>query len=168
MISLISLGSLLVLAIFVPILSYLLLQRTTPLRKDMWIARIGIIALFIGSILIGLARTTGQFIAAQSLYLVELCYAPAITSVIASLAGLDDLHGTTGAGVVYMTVVFMRTVGSVVAGPIIFGMFRVGMNLGGDWIGLPFFFEAMLQVFTVAATFSVTGRLSHDTGEQYS
>ncbi|KAJ3493104.1 hypothetical protein NLG97_g4952 [Lecanicillium saksenae] len=161
MISLISTVSLFVLVVFVPAVSRWLLKRTTSFGKDLWISKIGILALFIGSILIGLAKTPVQFIAAQAIYSLDMCYTPAITSVIAALAGSDNREAA-GTGLVYMTVVFMRMIGSLVAGPVVFGVFRVGLSMGGDWIGLPFFFEAALQVFTVAITFSVQERKNEE------
>lgn len=154
MISLISMVSLIVMAVFVPAASHWLLKWKTPFGKDVWIARVGILALFLGSISVGLSKTTVQFIVAQSIYTIDMCYAPAITSVIVFLAGAESLEAS-GTGLIYMAVVFMRMIGSVVAGPIIFGLFRVGLSMEGDWIGLPFFFEALLQVFTVAVTFCV-------------
>ncbi|OAA80604.1 hypothetical protein LEL_00149 [Akanthomyces lecanii RCEF 1005] len=159
MISPISMVALFVLAVFVPAASHWLLKRKSAFGKDLWIAKIGILALFFGSILVVLSRTTMQFIVAQSIYTIDMCYALAIASVIAFLAGAESLEAS-GTGLVYMTVVFMRTEGSLVAGPIIFGVFRVGLSMGGDWIGLPFFFQVLLQVFTVAVTFCIRERRS--------
>lgn len=122
--------------------------------KDIIIARFGILALALGSLFIGLARTSGQFIAALIFYMAEMCYNPAITSIISAMAGVDTTQSSRSNSL-FMAIVFMDNIGGLVAGPIISSLLRVGMDKGGDWVGLPFFFEAGLQLITISIVFSL-------------
>jgi MFS family permease len=126
--------------------------------KDLVIARAGILLLAFGSLFVGLARTSEQFIAALVFYMTESCYMPAIISTIAAMAGVDNIQADR-TGSLYMAVVFMNNVGAIVAGPLISSLLRVGMSLGGDWVGLPFFAEAAMQIITICIVFSI--RESH-------
>lgn len=154
MVSVTSTATLIVMLVAVPFASRQLLKTRTAMGKDIWMARAGILSLAIGSLLIGLSRTSGQFIAALIFYMTEICYTPAITSIIAVMAGVDTL-GKDRTGSLYISVVFMNNLGGIAAGPIISSLLRVGMGLGGDWVGLPFFFEAALQLITICIVFSI-------------
>ncbi|PMB69505.1 hypothetical protein BM221_004149 [Beauveria bassiana] len=133
-------------------------KTRSAMGKDLVIARAGILSLAFGSLFVGLARTSEQFIAALVFYMTESCYMPAIISTIAAMAGVDNIQADR-TGSLYMAVVFMNNAGAIVAGPIISSLLRVGMSLGGDWVGLPFFVEAAIQIVTICIVFSI--RESH-------
>jgi hypothetical protein len=57
----------------------------------------------------------------------------------------DDLRGTLNA-----TIGFCERVGALIAVPIMSWAFKLGIGLGGNWIGLPFIFAAcMFSVSTI-------------------
>ncbi|OAA69112.1 Major facilitator superfamily transporter [Cordyceps fumosorosea ARSEF 2679] len=154
MVSVTSTTTLIVMVLLVPLASRKLLKTRSAMGKDLVIARAGILSLALGSLFVGLARTSGQFIAALVFYMTESCYMPAIISTIAAMAGVDSIQSDR-TGSLYMAVVFMNNLGAIVAGPIISSLLRVGMSLGGDWVGLPFFFEAAIQIITICIVFSI-------------
>ncbi|OAA80750.1 Major facilitator superfamily transporter [Akanthomyces lecanii RCEF 1005] len=154
MVSVTSTTTLIVMVLLVPFASRQLLKTRSAMGKDLIIARAGILSLAFGSLLVGLARTSEQFIAALVFYMTESCYMPAIISIIAAMAGVDNLQSER-TGSLYMTVVFMNNIGAIVAGPIVSSLLRVGMSRGGDWVGLPFFAEAAIQIFTICIVFSI-------------
>ncbi|KGQ12429.1 hypothetical protein BBAD15_g1804 [Beauveria bassiana D1-5] len=158
MVSVTSTTTLVVMVLLVPFASRHLLKTRSAMGKDLVIARAGILSLAFGSLFVGLARTSEQFIAALVFYMTESCYMPAIISTIAAMAGVDNIQADR-TGSLYMAVVFMNNVGAIVAGPIISSLLRVGMSLGGDWVGLPFFVEAAIQIVTICIVFSI--RESH-------
>ncbi|KAJ6781211.1 hypothetical protein PWT90_10567 [Aphanocladium album] len=123
--------------------------------KDLIIARAGIFSLALGSVFVGLAKNSEQFIAALVFYETESCYGPAIISIIAAMAGVDSIQKER-TGSLYIAVVFMRNIGAIVAGPIVSSLLRVGMSRGGDWVGLPFFVEGGIQVITIGIVFSIS------------
>ena len=154
MVSVTSTTTLIVMVLLVPFASRQLLKTRTAMGKDLIIARAGILSLAFGSLLVGLARTSEQFIAALVFYMTESCYMPAIISIIAAMAGVDNLQSER-TGSLYMAVVFMNNIGAIVAGPIVSSLLRAGMSRGGDWVGLPFFAEAAIQIFTICIVFSI-------------
>ena len=44
----------------------------------------------------------------------------------------------------YTAIAVLDTCGSLIAGPILSGTFRLGLRLGGGWISLPYMFAAGL------------------------
>lgn len=157
MTSVTSTATLVVMVILVPLASRHLLKTRSAMGKDLVIARAGILSLAIGSVLVGLARTSEQFIAALVFYMTDSCYMPAIVSIIAAMAGVDSIQKDR-TGSLYIVVVFMNNLGAIVAGPIVSSLLRVGMSLGGDWVGLPFFVEGSIQLITIAIVFSISER----------
>lgn len=138
----------------IPVASYLLLKRNTPTGKDIWISRVGILALVAGSFGIGFAPTSALFITALSVWRVEICYTPAVMSLIAHVAAIDD-EQKHQASLVYLCISFMRCTGIIVAGPLLAEAFRFGLRLGGSWLGLPFLMAGCLQVMAGIIVFAV-------------
>ncbi|KAJ3498540.1 hypothetical protein NLG97_g1033 [Lecanicillium saksenae] len=155
MVSITSTTTLIVMVLLVPLASRRLLRTHSAMGKDIIIARAGILSLALGSVFVGLAKTSEQFIAALVFYETESCYMPAIISVIAAMAGVDSIQKER-TGSLYIAVVFMKNLGAIVAGPIVSSLLRVGMRLGGDWVGLPFFVEGGIQLITIAIVFSIS------------
>ena len=146
--------SLFVLVVVIPIASRLLLKKLTPIGKDIWISRFGVICLALGSFGTGLAPTSSLFIASFAIYRVEICYTPAVISVIAGIAGVDDVHKNQ-TSLLYLCTSVMRSTGAIVAGPLLAEALRVGLRLGGNWLGLPFFVAGCLQVIAAVIVCSV-------------
>lgn len=140
--------------VLVPFVSRQLLKKHTVMGKDLWLSRIGIMSLALGSLFIGLARTSEQFLVALVFYMTDICYIPASSSLIADMAGVDTAERDR-TGSLYAAVTLLRNIGGTLAGPILSSFLRVGMHLGGDWLGLPFFFEAGLQLIPIAILFSI-------------
>lgn len=67
-------------------------------------------------------------------------------------------------GRLYAVIAIMDGIGSLVAGPLFSLMFRWGLKLGGDWLGLPFLLTTALFLLITAAIFAV--RLQEDEHEE--
>lgn len=148
-----SIVSLAVMVVAVPITSHMLLKKFTPIGKDIWISRFGVLCLTAGSFAIGLAPTSALFTAAFAVYRVEVCYTPAVISLIAGIAGVDDARREQ-TSLLYLCISFMRCAGAIVAGPLLAAAFRAGLHLGGRWIGLPFIVAGCLQAIAAVIVFS--------------
>lgn len=152
-----SIVSIFVMLVAVPVATRFLMKRNTALGKDIWIARLGILSLIVGCFGVGAAPTGALFVLALSLYRVNICYDPAIMSIIASMAGIDG-ENEKHSSLVYMCISFMRCVGTVISGPLLAFCFRIGMRLGNEWLGLPFFMATVLQVCVAVILFTVRDR----------
>ena len=149
----------------VPFATFLLLKWNTPTGKDIWISRIGILSLVTGSFGMGLAPTSAMFITALSVWRVETCYTPAVMSLIAHVAGIDDVQKDQ-TGLVYLCMSFIRCTGIIIGGPLLAEALRLGLRYGGGWLGLPFLAAGCLQFIAAIIVFSVREKRTSHPPEQ--
>ncbi|OAA54664.1 Major facilitator superfamily transporter [Cordyceps fumosorosea ARSEF 2679] len=134
------------LVLVLPALSWLLLRRGGPaLSKDLWLARGSGAVQVLGSFLTALAPTGPAFVFAVALYECQRGYMPSIVSVIIAVA---ERAGVTQQSTVYACVSTMSATGSMLAGPVMASAFRVGLEWGQSWYGLPFLAAGVLQLCT--------------------
>lgn len=148
--------SLLTMLVVMPIASRLCLQRLgmTGMAKDLWLARLSGIIAVIGCVIIAAAANGYLF----SVGLVWFALGSAMTPLIRSL--LNNMVEEHHIGTVNTLVGFMETAGLTIAGPLLAKSLGVGLNLGGPWIGLPFFTAG--SFFTISCTILWTFRLPDD------
>lgn len=63
-------------------------------------------------------------------------------------------------GTLFTAMGMLTAAGALVAGPLLAGMFKWGLSLGGGWMGLPFLAVSTLFALSVAAVMAV--RLSSE------
>ncbi|POR35886.1 Uncharacterized protein TPAR_03920 [Tolypocladium paradoxum] len=137
--------------IILPVVSQLLAKASslTPLMKDLWLARGSILLLVTGSFGLGLAPTSSTMIANLVLYSLGTGYGAAIRSLLTGA-----VHGEH-TGLLYAMMSFLENTGSLIAGPLLALTFRVGLDSGGVWIGLPFIGAGFLFSLAAAIVFGV-------------
>ncbi|KAL3428495.1 MFS multidrug transporter [Phlyctema vagabunda] len=111
-------------------------------RKDLWLARVSILFLPTGFIMIGLAQTPG--VAGLGLMITTLGtgYSSLVRSLVTSMT---EPHHVAR---LYTAVTVFDTLGSLISGPILAVLYQWGMRLGGGWIGMPFFVAGILTGLT--------------------
>jgi hypothetical protein len=113
--------SLFVLIVIIPIPSRLPLQKYTPIGKDIG-SRGSVSSVWLwaalGSFGTGLTATPTLLIVAFAIYSVEVCYTPAVISLIAGTAGVDDVHKNQ-TSLLYLSTSVMRSIGTIVAGSLL-------------------------------------------------
>lgn len=124
-----------------------------PLIKDWWILRVSAIIGVVGSLAMGLAPTVPLFISAMVFNEFGCGLQAALRAIIITLV---DQTQTA----LVMTVMGMFfTVSEMVVGPLMAETFKLGMNLGGVWVGMPYIASAaMLSITTVLVTLVPIGR----------
>ncbi|EGX95999.1 Major facilitator superfamily transporter [Cordyceps militaris CM01] len=143
--SVVSAANLSMLVLVLPALSWLMLRANlSALRKDLWLARGSGGLQVLGSFLTALAPTGGTFVAAIALYECNRGYMPSMVSVIVSVA--ERSAGITQQSTVYACVSTMSATGAMLAGPVMASAFRVGLQWGQSWYGLPFLAAGLLQM----------------------
>lgn len=125
----------------------------TPLIKDWWILRVSAVIGVLGSLAMGMADTIPLFISA-------MIFAECGGGLQAALSGIvTQLVDQTHIALVMTVLSMFFTISEMVAGPLMAQMFRVGMDLGGAWIGMPYIASAaILSVGTVLVIFAPIGR----------
>lgn len=121
------------------------------IAKDLWLVRLSFVALLIGSIAIGLSPTPATLIASLVIYGIGTGNELAMRGLISQAAG--DRVAT-----VFTTMGVMETAGIVMSGPILTAVYKLGIQLKGGWLGLPFFFAASLFLVANCIFFSVPTR----------
>ncbi|KAM3507962.1 hypothetical protein MY10362_001465 [Beauveria mimosiformis] len=153
--SVVSVANLATLVAVLPALSWLMLRRRrrdgggggmSALQKDLWLARGSGCVQVLGSFLTALAPTGPAFVAAIALYECNRGYMPSVVSVIVSVA---ERAGIAQQTTVYACVSTMSATGAMLAGPVMASAFRVGLQWGQSWYGLPFLAAGLLQLFTL-------------------
>jgi len=128
-----ALGCLVPIVIIVPLASRALTKLSIPaLVKDLWIARISAVCLVIGTFGVGLAPTAALMVIGLVVSAFGFGYGPAMRSLLTATVGSDQvamLYGMMG---------LLQNTGLIIAGPLIAVEFRVGLEWGGFWVGLPF------------------------------
>lgn len=134
----------LILVILPALAQFLLVKvRLAPLAKDVWMARGSIIVLILGAFVIGLAASPAWLVVGLVLFALGSGFSASAKSLLAAVAKGHDV------GMLYTTVSFVEMSGLLIASPLLAASFRIGMELGGGWVGLPFI--AAGGLFTLAA-----------------
>ena len=146
--------SLLTMLVVMPVASRLCLQRLgmTGMAKDLWLARLSGIIAVIGCVIIAAAANGSLFSVGLVWFALGAAMPPLIRSLVNNM--VEEHH----IGTVNTLVGFMETAGLTIAGPVLAKSLGVGLNLGGPWVGLPFFTAA--SFFAISCTILWTFRLS--------
>ncbi|OAA80236.1 Major facilitator superfamily domain, general substrate transporter [Akanthomyces lecanii RCEF 1005] len=114
--------------------------KVLPITQDAWISRISVLVAVMCSCLAGAATDVGAFTVSVILYAFSYCLEPTVRSLVVSM-GRD-----AGTGSIVSAMEVLTAVSIAIAGPIIAATFRLGMKLGGDWIGLPMYIGGGIMV----------------------
>jgi hypothetical protein len=104
----------------------------SPLFKDLWLARTGIIALAVGTLGIGLASNTSILILFLIVYSCGYGYGPSVRGLVVTLAEGRRI------ALLFTSISVLESIGMLISGPLLASTFKMGMDWGGLWIGLPF------------------------------
>ena len=125
--------------IVIPAVSAIILKyNVNPMRKDMWVARSTIICGVVGYFGLGLSRHIATFMPSLVLYNVNGAYIAALRSILAKVAGDGKI------AVVFSILGLLESFSIVIGGPLMAQAYSVGLRLGDDWLGLPFFISGCL------------------------
>lgn len=72
-----------------------------------------------------------------------------VRSLLSSLVEPDVI------GTVYTALSIMDSIGSIVAGPVVAGLFNISMGLEGIWLGLPFVSSFVLSSVIAVSVFTI-------------
>lgn len=130
--------NLVLLLAILPALSEQLQRRFGPARKDLLIAQGSALFPVFGFTLMGFASHPALFVTGVLILALGSGFYAALRSLASALVP------ETQVGLLNTTIGLVQGVGGVVAGPALAAAFSYGMQLGGPWIGLPYFVAAAL------------------------
>lgn len=149
--SLISIG---LTALVLPVISQLLLTKAKlpPLIKDKWIVVGSAAMLTLGSGCITIATTSALFITSLVIFQLGCGFEFAFRGLTTEL--VDESH----VAMLFTAQSVFMTLSEVAAGPVLAGLYRKGLDLGGFWLSMPFLVSTFLFATTTVITFVVRVR----------
>jgi len=140
LLSLRALVNIILLAAILPALSYYLTERLllSSKKKDLSIARVSAFLLAIGSFLMAMSPEIGFTIFG----LVVMTLGTGFTSLVRSL--ITTLVDREHVARLYAVITMIEIVSAMIASPSIAGLYALGLKWKGGWIGLPFYFLALI------------------------
>ncbi|KAK6396114.1 hypothetical protein LTR65_010224 [Meristemomyces frigidus] len=125
--------------------------------KDLYLARASQVFVLVGWTLVGLAPN-----------IVTMAFSMALASLgqgayLLLRSFLTSLVPAHHIARVYSIISVVDTIGAMLGGALLAGLFKRGMTLGGGWIGLPFFFLGLMSAAFAVLMFVV--RLGKGEGE---
>ncbi|KAK3939792.1 efflux pump ustT [Diplogelasinospora grovesii] len=145
-----SLVSLLLLTVLLPAAAQLLLLRGLgPRSKDLWLARASILLQVVGAFVTGLAHTPPLLILGIVISALGFGYNLLVRGLMTSLLSHDI-------ALLFSLIGFLETAGTVIATPLLTFAFRVGLDWGDSWLGLPFITAGVLFIGATAIVGSVS------------
>ncbi|KAL4861124.1 hypothetical protein BDV12DRAFT_191282 [Aspergillus spectabilis] len=130
-----------------PALSHLITKKTTlsALHKDQRLAQLSGILLSIGLAMIALAAIPAWYITGLVISALGAGFFVFARSLVTQL--VTPAQRST----LYAAIAVMQSVGSLVAGPLLASLFRAGLTMGRDKMGLPFLVAGALVFVGVGA-----------------
>ena len=127
--------NLLVFALVLPVLSTMLMHRFSfsSMSKDLWLARVSCILVSIGYGVFGFAPDIAVAILGMIIYTFGNGHGSLIRSLLTSL--VEKHHFAR----LFTLIGIVNTVGLMIRGPLLAGLFQEGLQFGGLWVGLPFY-----------------------------
>ncbi|CAK7275358.1 hypothetical protein SEPCBS119000_006651 [Sporothrix epigloea] len=144
-------------AVLLPLVSHLLLTKggMVPLIKDWWIIRGSAVIGVLASLAMGLSPTSSLFVAS----LVFNSLGGGMYLVLRSM--LTELVDPTHVALLMTASGLFLTISELISGPLLAQLFRLGLELGGVWLGLPFFASAAMLTVSAIMVFCVPiGRIA--------
>jgi MFS family permease len=124
----------------IPLLSKMLVDRfgMSSTRRDLLLSQSSVLVLVAGSIFIAGSPTISMTILGLIIWTLGTGFTALTRSLITTL--VDKQH----VGRLYAAISIVETVGALLAGPMLNGLYTVGLKKGGGWIGLPFYGLAVI------------------------
>lgn len=148
--------TLLTLLILLPSLSFFLSRflRYDATAKDLCIARLSAASGTAGYLVVSLASSTVALVFGSLFMSFSVPFISSIMSVAATFAPTQTQVAT-----LYSAMSVSQTIGSVVAGPIFASLYGIGLQLGTQWLGLPYMASSIIFFLTLVLILCIRARV---------
>jgi hypothetical protein len=146
MVSLSGLVKIALLLLLLPMVNMVLCKRNwAPIFRDLFTAKASAAVAALGCILIALSFHPAIAGAGMGIVSLSAGFSPAVRSIASSLVNPEHI------GTLYTAMGVVLTLGIILSGPVVAISFRIGLQLGGLWSGLPYVVSTALLLMTIAA-----------------
>jgi len=134
-----------------PGVSFLLTNyaKVPATTKDFRLAQASCVLMLAGSLTIGLSESSAVMIVGLVLYVLGAAYGLLLRSLLAAV--VEPQHR----GALFNAAGMVDSTGLVLSGPLLAQAYRVGLGMGGVWVGLPFLVGSSLFLFVLIVLFTV-------------
>ncbi|PQE05738.1 Major facilitator superfamily domain general substrate transporter protein [Rutstroemia sp. NJR-2017a BVV2] len=143
--SLRALINILLLLFFIPLLSTLLISKFhfTSQGKDLYLARTSSLFLIAGALLLATSPSLPLTLVGLVTYTLGTGFVSLVRSLITSLVDAEHVAR------LYAIIAVVETSSALLAGPMVAGLYEMGLEWKGAWLGLPFW--GLAGVLTIGA-----------------
>ncbi|KAI0471545.1 major facilitator superfamily domain-containing protein [Xylariaceae sp. FL0804] len=145
-------------ALFTVILPFMInfaFKNASAPSRDLWIGKISIVLLMMGAFIMFASETAVLMCIGLVISALGMGFAPIIRSLVTFLVESHHASSTSDIGRLYALISVMEGVGSLVSGPAMAWAFGAGMELGRDWLGLPFGIAGLLFALVTVVVFRI-------------
>jgi MFS family permease len=130
----------LLLFVILPHLSTLIMRkfRLSAQRKDLYLVRVSLGFVAVGWMLVGLSPNIPTVAISLAIASLGMGFALLLRSFLTSLVEAHHIAR------VYSIISIVDTLGIMFGSPLLAGLFKRGLALGGAWVGLPFYFTGLV------------------------
>lgn len=148
----------LLLFIVLPYLSTILMRKyhLSGPRKDLYLVRASLAFIAVGFMFVGFSPNIPVVAISLALSALGQGFALVLRSFLTALVPSHHIAR------VYSIVSILETIGMMVGSPLLAGLFKRGLALGGAWIGLPFYFTALVSAMFLLLLLSIRLRKCED------
>ncbi|EFQ99979.1 hypothetical protein MGYG_02987 [Nannizzia gypsea CBS 118893] len=119
-------------------------------QKDLWLSKISIVLLTVGSFAIGFSPTFVSMICAVAIYTLGCGFTAVCLSLISGF--VDPKYSAR----LYSVISLIVMMGTLIGGPLLAGLFNLGLNMGSPaWTGLPFFGSGVIHIFVLVSVWLI-------------
>ena len=119
----------------------------SPLRRDLFLARMSSVFAFLGTILIAFAPVGWLCVLALIIYSFAAGFSPLFRSILSIIVEPHTI------GALNTVIATIESTMGLISAPTLAWLLNRGMDIGGVWIGLPFMFTAFLAVLSALGIF---------------
>ncbi|KAI0391243.1 major facilitator superfamily domain-containing protein [Xylariaceae sp. FL0594] len=138
-----------------PLIINFVLSQMHVAARDLWIGQASIVLMTVGASVMAVSGTAAFFIVGLVVYTLGTGFPPIIRSLVTYLVESHQESQTSDIARLYALISVLEGIGSLVAGPGMAWAFRVGIGLGGLWLGLPYVFAGILFAIALVTVFSI-------------
>ncbi|KAI8938149.1 hypothetical protein NX059_005815 [Plenodomus lindquistii] len=146
--------NLVAITVFIPLANLILLRklRLSAHWADLYMARGSIILTTISFLIMGISAYPSLLVIGLLIYNLGTGFTAAMRSISIHVVGGQS---SPDIGKLMSTIAMAESVGAMVAGPVLSEMFQWGMDLGSEWIGLPFLASVVFFAGMAVVTFVI-------------
>lgn len=134
-----------------PAVTWILTSRIhlSPRSTDVWLVKVGTVFVPLGFLMMAISPGIGLTVVG----LIINTFGAGNSFIIRSL--MTSIVEPESVARLYTSIAIFETFGTVISGPLMAALFKQGLELGGQWLGMPYFVAAIATSMSMALVWQV-------------